>query len=130
MITRNVRGERPTEFENKAKGALPTVDVPAGWEVYNATRPIPGTLTWINFTSGASFWAAVDPADPDAELYRKHLSELDAARIVWWDDMPAIRERIQAYYDERMPGRVKVADYDDRTVFQQFIKHIVEKSLL
>lgn len=79
METVIVVGPRPTE-------------APEGWEIYNAPRPLYGTirktpekwypaLTWTGeFVSGL-FYAAVDPNDPDADRWRKENESLHAFRL-------------------------------------------------
>ena len=85
---------------------------PAGWEIYNAPRPLYGTVTsdsdgenygactWQgDFISGVHY-AAIDPNDPDADRLREENRKLDATRLVWVTQETVIAEMVE-YYNKR-----------------------------
>ena len=69
--------------------------IPSGWTVYNAFRPLMGTLigpvawvtngrsaTWQD-KAGANGWhfAAIDPNDPMGDMWRKNNKSMRAKRV-------------------------------------------------
>lgn len=57
--------------------ALPYPDVPAGWLVLNAPRPLLGTRTWEGEWGHGRHWAAIDPEDIYAPVWLRKSLELD-----------------------------------------------------
>jgi hypothetical protein len=81
---------------------------PLGWEIYNAPRPLYGSrdnsgpYTWQGeFISGV-FYAAIDPDDPDAEMWRQKNEQLDAVRLEFVSRQSVIDEMVE-YYRQRFP---------------------------
>lgn len=74
-------------------GALDrTADRRPGWIVHNAPRPLFGTHAWEGPFRAGCFYAAIDPADPNAERWESENLRLDARRVelVTNDDVAAI----------------------------------------
>jgi len=76
---------------------------PANWRVFNAARPIPGTETWTGDFLHGIFYAAIDPQDPDADMWEKRCIELDGHLLV-----PIPRDEVmrwaRAFYAEQYPN--------------------------
>ena len=112
-----VIGERPTHTPEG-------VEIPAGWPIHNAPRPLYGNLTWVQpqapFRSFGWFFAATDPAAPDerdARYNAEYVEEnrrLDARELVFVSDEAAYRrgvELLRERYGSRLPDfEAKVAD--------------------
>lgn len=71
-----------------------------GWDIYNAPRPLFGTVTWESPGSGlvGYFYAAIAPesVDPLAESWRDHNRRMDAIRVRYVDrgaELEAYRHR-------------------------------------
>jgi phage terminase large subunit-like protein len=76
-------------------GARPE-NVPVGWRVFNAPRPLRGHRTWQGqFISGV-FYAAVNPDAEYAEAYVES-NRRDAAIELQWISPEQWRERVMAY---------------------------------
>ena len=128
MRTRPRLGKRPESFDNQAAWASAdekTIVIPENWDVYNATRPLYGTVTWVNPSFGAWFYAAVNPADADANGWRRQNETLDAALVAWFE-IDRVRMLTQKYYDALMPGRVDVSNHTDSVVWRSFCEHVLE----
>jgi len=78
------------------------LDVPDGWIVYNAPRPITGQMKWISDFYAGAFYVAVDPAHEQAEEWDTRNAELDATVLVYFTDAEAIDAVTQ--YCEREYG--------------------------
>ncbi len=54
-----------------------------GWEIYNAPRPFPATVSWqADFIHGI-FYGAINPDDEFANENRERARQLDASKIVF-----------------------------------------------
>jgi len=83
-------GQRPTH--------TPTgVEIPAGWLIGNAPRPLDGDLTWAGNPFRGAFYAAIDPAGPEADRYRRTGSEADAVTLEYVDEAAAVAEALTLY---------------------------------
>lgn len=104
-----------------------SINAPEGWEVYNAPRPLyassdPETgkrVEWIGDFRHGTLYAAIDPNDPDAEMWREENRRLDAVRIEWISE-EEWREEVWDY------GR-KVAEKYNRDL-EDFTFEEVERS--
>jgi hypothetical protein len=76
---------------------------PEGWEVYNAPRPLEGTTIWMGKFIGGIFFAAIDPADPDADLWREENRRLAAVRLEFVSRQSVIDEMVAYYRDKYSP---------------------------
>lgn len=71
--------------------------VPAGWDIYNAPRPLHGHVTWVGNFHHGTFYAAVDPSDC-AMPYRRgpraieSNEKLDGWRIKYVEKNAALAE--------------------------------------
>lgn len=87
-------------------------EAPKGWEIYNAPRPLFGTrdgdkvYTWEGEFISGIFYAAINPDDPDAEMWREENEKLHATRLEFVTRQSVIDEMV-AYYQQRYPDRVK-----------------------
>jgi hypothetical protein len=68
--TLRVLGERPST-------------IPAGWEVWNAPRPLFGSLCWEGEFRRGVHYAAIDPADEWATRWARRNEQLDGWRLEW-----------------------------------------------
>jgi len=81
--------------------------LPKSWEVWNAPRPIPGTIvkqggvTWQGEFRHGVFYAGIDPKDPEADTWRRNNMGLDA-----WFIQYVTKKELEAwadnYYGEEM----------------------------
>lgn len=76
---------------------------PPSWRMFNAARPIPGTVTWTGDFFHGVFYAVISPDDPDAEYYERRCIELDGRLLV-----PIPRDEIvrwcRAFYATEYPN--------------------------
>lgn len=77
-------------------------EIPAGWLVFNAPRPLYGDRTWIGPFSKGVFYAAIDPTEDAAAANVEANRDLDAALIRWVTEAE-IREWADAYYRREWP---------------------------
>ena len=56
-------------------------NVPEGWTVWNAARPIYGQMEWQREFRHGSFYAATDPANADTPRFEQRNRELDALPV-------------------------------------------------
>jgi hypothetical protein len=87
-------------------------EAPKGWEIYNAPRPLFGTrennkvyTREGEFISGI-FYAAINPDDPDANMWREENEQLNATRLEYVTRQSVIDEMV-TYYKQRYPDRVE-----------------------
>ena len=99
-MNRTVIGDRPTTVR---VSGIDTRTIPIEWTIYNAPRPLYGSICWQGDFCKGVFYAAVDPADPDAAWMVRRNEELDADVLHYVTEEQAFqggRARYQA-----MPGR-------------------------
>jgi hypothetical protein len=72
-------------------GSRPT-QAPEGWEVYNAPRPIYGTVSWTGDFRHGSFYVAIDPKDERASFMIKENNLLRAYRLEYVSKEAVIKE--------------------------------------
>jgi hypothetical protein len=85
----------------KVTGQRPE-NVPAGWAIYNAARPLLGNLTWEGDWFNGPHYAAVDPADIDEDWMAKtNLEDRLATEIEYVDEETALDDQI-SYYEGLM----------------------------
>lgn len=99
-------GTRPTETPD---GKV----LPPDWELYCAPRPLYGTpgYEWqvyfdgplFSFPRPGTWFAAIDPADPDAATWRDKTWSRDAYRLVFTDEHTAF-DRGVAAQRKKYPG--------------------------
>lgn len=58
-------------------------DIPADWRIFNAPRPLYGDKYWRGEFIKGVFYAAVDPASPDAKTHVELNASLDADELVY-----------------------------------------------
>jgi len=62
----------------------PGLSVGPEWPIYNAARPIPGTVTWERKGLGVGwFFAAIAPEDRYAPQFTRRCAEFDACQVVF-----------------------------------------------
>jgi len=99
------------------------VTLPAGckeyWEVYNAPRPFPATVTWQGeFISGV-FYGAINPEDEFADENRERARQLDVTRLIF---VP--RAEVEAWgraYCEKY--NVEYEDFTWRDIAVAYLNH-------
>jgi hypothetical protein len=79
-------------------------NVPDGWEIHNAARPLSGNMTWKGEFISGRYYAAVNPDSKDYDWHAETNVSLDARLIVPVTEDDAVAE-ISAYYAERFPTR-------------------------
>lgn len=78
---------------------------PAGWEVYNAPRPLAGHTHWQGEFRHGIFYTAINPEDGRySEVLRQRTADLDGYRVEYITEKDA-RARCLAYYLEKYTGR-------------------------
>ena len=87
--------------------------VPAAWPIFNAPRPLCGTVTWTGEFLTGIFYAAVDPADPAAAAFIAH-NRRDAAVVVEYvaaaDLIAAHKAELLARYGEAVRADLDAPD--------------------
>lgn len=88
-------------------------EAPEGWEIYNAPRPLFGTQnsdgkvhTWEGEFISGIFYAAINPDDTDADMWREENEKLHATRLEYVTRQSVIDEMVR-YYKQRYPDRVE-----------------------
>ena len=85
--------------------------VPADWLIFNTARPLMGShypgsederATWTGDFHRGVFYAAVDPADPNADMWIRENNKQDAALCIW-KTADEVVAHVKAYYGERYP---------------------------
>lgn len=98
------------------------IDIPEGceaWEIYNAARPFPATVTWQGEFIHGIFYGAIDPSDEFADENRTRAKQLDASRLMFVS-REVVEEWGRAYcakYD------VDYADFDFRDIAISYLRH-------
>jgi len=101
-------------------------DIPAGWEIWNAARPlnghphpVTGEWTWEGAMRAGSWYAVIDPSQPDADSKSADNVSLDG-HPCRWVTMAEIREWARGYY-----ARFKIDpdEYDDDDVAHSYVLH-------
>ena len=68
-------------------------EIPAGWELWNAARPLYGDLAFAGPFIQGVFYAAIDPNGPDADDLRSKNMALDAALLTF----VTVEQAVEAY---------------------------------
>lgn len=84
--TRDVVRFRPEQVlpdRGVYSGGDPYVKIGPDWEIYNAPRPLYGTVTWVSPKDGIEGWffAAIDPKDEYADRWRQETIALDGCLL-------------------------------------------------
>lgn len=97
---------------------------PEGWRVFNAPRPLYGTVVFENgqyqakawtgpFVSGI-FYAAVGPDDPDALSWLEANRNLDASELVFITEQQAFDVCLRWYQASKYAAEVAELGLDDQ----------------
>jgi len=84
-------------------------EAPEGWEIYNAPRPIFGTITdtgpttWQGEFISGIFYAAINPDDDEAEMWREENRKLHATKLQYVTRQSVIDEMVE-YYNQKYPA--------------------------
>lgn len=65
-------------------------DIPAGWTIYNAPRPLYGDTEWLGDFLAGMFYAAVDPNSNEAAWMIRTNETNQAAEVVYITEVQAI----------------------------------------
>lgn len=97
---------------------------PEGWRIFNAPRPLYGTLrnedgqvspgTWDGDFLHGTFYAAVDPADPNADMWVGNNAILDAQEIQYITEQQAYDVGL-AYYQTNYPDELAEIQMTEKT---------------
>jgi hypothetical protein len=119
------------EFEIIHTFAPRPENLPENAVVFNAPRPIHGLDRWMGEFRHGRYYAALRPEASYSSFALRDLRNLDAVVIQYHstDELNSIREEVQAYYDERFPGRVDVSEHADRTVLSAWHDHVAPKTV-
>lgn len=85
---------------------------PEGWEVWNAPRPMRGTLNFVEDFRHGIFYGAIDPADTVGDRFRE-ANHRDDGWILEWISLAEATMQVRAIYTERYPkmaGNGKIED--------------------
>lgn len=100
-------------------------DVPTGWVVYNAPRPIYGQMEWSGPCFSGVFYTAICPQGALFEQYDTKNSSLDAVVLCYMSEAEAInltRERLVA----RDPGKAEAIKVMPPAVLMQSFWHLLD----
>ena len=104
-MTDKIKAVRHIENWHEPMKLVPN-NVPAGWELWNAPRPLYGHMQMVGPFLHGLLYAAIDPHQPDADMWRERNIQLDGRLVVFIS-----RAKIEAW------GRKFCAenemDYDD-----------------
>lgn len=114
-------------------------NLPNGWLVFNAPRPIYGTWLWEGDFRHGIFYAALDPESNEAAALIKRNHELDASIVEYWT-MPDIRAAVIEYYKQEyrkswprlveMYGGEKLPDAPDTYMVRTFVENMDNKKVV
>ena len=76
---------------------------PEGWEVWNAPRPMMGTVHFTGEFFHGIWYGAIDPADSVGDRFRK-ANHRDDGWILEWISLGQATAQIRAIYAVRYPG--------------------------
>lgn len=81
--SREVVGDRPVTVLDER--SMEYVTIGDDWKIYNAPRPLYGTVTWVDPKHGIEGWffAAINPFDEDAARWTKHTLEWDGCLLIY-----------------------------------------------
>lgn len=74
-------------------------DLPEGWLVFNAPRPLYGDWSWQGVFRSGIFYVAVDPTEETGAAFIKRNHENDA-RLVTWVSRADVLAEVVAYYQD------------------------------
>jgi hypothetical protein len=112
-------------FDPMAQDDEGEIEIGADWYILCAPRPLVGTITWTNASEFPMFWAAVDFESEFGPGYLERDRRLDATQVIYVIEAH-VREKVQAYYDEKWPGRVDINDHGIRDIWDAFVRHAAE----
>ena len=106
-------------------------DVPKGWHIHNAPRPLYGDITWQgDFLSGI-FYAALDPQGEQYDWQRQQNESLDATRVIPVTENFVVEEMSEYYHQNYPDLAFDPADPDTRRQLVQtwfnLDRHILEE---
>ena len=79
---RLVIADRPTLVMDQRTQARVTIG--DDWKIYNAPRPLAGTVTWIDVNGWSGwFFAAIDPLDVLSPTWEKDTINLDGCLLIY-----------------------------------------------
>jgi hypothetical protein len=106
---------------------LRPADVPDDWVIFNAPRPMYGSMTWQGDWCRGIYYAAVDPAEPEAlaECRRKN-GEWDGRELVFVTEDEAI-SRMRAHWVKMAGERAEayVANPNNRAKVIEAFENLV-----
>jgi hypothetical protein len=83
---------------------------PPHWRIYNAARPLPGSIEWTGEFLHGVFYAAIDPDDDRADWMEERCLSLDG-HLVTFVPKDEVVQWVHAYYAKEYP-RTKI-DWDN-----------------
>jgi len=97
--------------------------------IFNASRPLPGHLTWqADFCHGV-FYAAVDATKPDAVRLARQCISLDGW-VLQFITEEAATTALQAWYDENVNVPVNVRDHRFPLIWQGYCNHCAPETAM
>ncbi len=108
-------------FDPDARDDDGNIAIGDNWIILVAPRPIPGTVSWTDSDTFPMFWSAIDPTSDFGPGHWKCCEELDAAEVIYVTEK-VVKKTVQAYYDDKMPGRIDVEQHDIRDIFKSFLR--------
>lgn len=102
------------------------VNIPKGcedWEIYNAPRPFPATVTWQGEFIRGVFYGAINPEDEFAVENRIRTQQLDASRLVF-----VSREEVETWgHAYCVEHDVNYGDFDFDDIAKAYLRHAIDR---
>jgi hypothetical protein len=94
--------------------------VPEGWAIYNAPRPLYGDKTWQGDFVHGVYYVAIAPHTPATALFREENALSDAWELEYVLPEAAIAEQM-TWYEEHAPGLATQIDLNDTEIREKVI---------
>jgi hypothetical protein len=98
-------------------------NVPPGWAIWNAPRPIYGDLTWQGDFRHGIFYAAIDPAGERAAWQSQENHQLDAWVVEYRSVEDALAWAKDYYRADIEAGLFALADFEQTDITDQYVRH-------
>ncbi len=124
MQKHRVIAERPAHVQHSCTGEQ--VGLGEDWPIYNAPRPLYGTVTWRGDFASGIFYAAIDPEDGFAHDMEDQNQALDAREMEYLTEDEACA-LARTYYADNPHWAGLLATYEERNTPADVRALLVEK---
>ncbi len=98
-------------------------DVPEGWPVFNAPRPLDGAKSWQGDFRHGIYYAAVDPSLPEASRAIENNKSLDGWLVLYLSE-DEVKQKALAWAKREYPDYWQ--DADEQDIMKSYLQHSFE----